>query len=299
MSDVVKNTIFSDAQYLDRVQALLGQSTDRLSAGTRILAPSDDPKGVGDSEKFTGQNRRVQAALTNVQNGQSMQQTKSGMLTTLGDIVSRMSELATMATDPTKSSSDISLYQTEFSQLQEQLRGTIGGTTAEIGGTTSITQPSGMFNGTELFGPVPGGTSVTVGASSTDTVTMPETNLRTGSMLSLMQQDNSGNFTFSLSSANALTTINDALSQVSVSQATVGAVSRRFDLLSTTLSQQSQDLTKAVSDIQDVNVATESTRLAKLQTLSQAATAMLAQANQAPQAVLGLLNTATIPGASH
>jgi flagellin-like hook-associated protein FlgL len=51
----------------------------------------------------------------------------------------------------TKNASDVSLYQKEFSALQEQLRQTIGGSTALIGGTEDVNTPLGQFNGLKLF----------------------------------------------------------------------------------------------------------------------------------------------------
>ncbi len=297
MSNLVKSASLNEAQYLDRIQQLLTQSTDRLSSGSRITSPADDPAGVGEVSKYTAQNLRQQSALTNIQNGQSLVQATTGDLSTLNQVVTRMSELATLAQDPMKNATDIANYQSEFQSLQQQLRDTIGGTTAEIGGTADISQPAGMFNGFTLFGPNSGGTVVTTGDSSGDTITIPETNLRTGSLLALMQQDSSGNFTLSVTSASALSDATAGITQISNATASVASAGTAFDIASANLTQTSQDLTNVIGSIQNVDVAAESTRQSKLQTLSQAATAMLAQANEGPQAVLGLLTAQTIPGA--
>ena len=52
---------------------------------------------------------------------------------------------------------------------------------------------------------------------------------------------------------------------------------------------EGQNITSAVSNILDVDVASETTRLSKYQMLTQGGTAMIAQANTLPQLVLQLL----------
>src|SRR5215218_2710844 len=141
------------ARNLNHSQEMLGRSLTRLSSGSKIVNPSDDAAGLAVSEKLDAQNRRVQAATTNVQNAVSYIQTADGFMSGMTKILSRMSELAILAKDVTKNTSDIDLYQQEFTALQEQLRATIGGDTSEIGGTADVGTPLGAFNSITLFGP--------------------------------------------------------------------------------------------------------------------------------------------------
>jgi flagellin len=139
------------ARNLNRSQEMLGRSLNRLSSGSKIVNPSDDAAGLAVSEKLDAQNRRVKAATTNVENAVSYVQSTDGFMSGMTKILSRMSELAILAKDVTKNSTDVALYGKEFSALQDQLRQTIGGTAAQIGGT-AITTPLGQFNGIKLFG---------------------------------------------------------------------------------------------------------------------------------------------------
>ncbi len=277
------------ARDLSRAQTLLGRSLNRLSSGSKIVDPSDDPAGLGVSQKLGAQNQRLSAAATNIQNAVSYTQAADGMMSSLSDLVSRLSELAVMADDPTKSPSDVALYQQEFTSLQDQLRATIGGTTDQIGGTVAVTSPLGTFNGIELFGPNPKGYQVALGSSPAQTMTIPETNLRSGAMLALIQQDSTGAYTLNLSTADAGATINDAIQQLASGRASLGASQSRLELAASGVEVQSQNLQAAISQISDVDVAAESTQLAKYNILVQAGTSMLAQANLAPQTVLKLL----------
>ena len=279
----------SDAKSLGRVNDLLAQSLNRLSSGTRISDPAMDPVGVGSIAQLEAKNKRAQAATTNVQNAASYVQSSFGFISGINDTIQRMSELSQAATDPTKTAVDLSLYQTEFKELQDQLRQTIGGTTAEIGGTTGVTTPQGMFNGLVLFGANPTGISIAAGSTAGETINIPQTNLRTGDTLELFKQDASGNYTLSVTDANAAQKISDALSDVINKGSVLGAIDSRLQFAASSLTVESQNISAALTRIQDVDVARESTQLSKFNLLMQSGTAMLSQANQSPQAVLQLL----------
>jgi flagellin len=285
----VRNQTLADAQKLGRIHELLGKSLSRLSSGVRITSPSSDPAGVGSIGKLEGEHKRSKAASVNVQNASSLVQSSVGFLASMGDIVTRMSELAALSSDGLKSASDISLYQTEFKQLQDQLRLTIGGTTAEIGGTTAVNAPLGSFNGNPLYGPNAAGISIASSPHSGENIIIPETNLRDGAMLGIIQQDASGNYLLSATSLTATTQLDGALDEIANERSVLGGVGSRLEFAAGTLTVASQNITSAVSRIQDTDVATESTRLSKLNILLESGTAMLSQANQAPQAVLKLL----------
>ncbi len=285
----INNQTMNDAVALGRVNDLLSRSLNRLSSGTRITDPAIDPVGVGRIGQLEAKEKRAQAASTNVQNAASYVQANVGIMSSMSTMLLRMSELTQNAADPTKSASDLSLYQDEFSQLQLQLRQTIGGTTAEIGGTTDINKPQGMFNGLVLFGPNPAGLSISSGTDSSENIVIPQTNLRQGATLDLIKQDASGNFTLSVTDPTANQKLSDVITEVSNATSVMGGVDSRLQFANDSLSVESQNISAALSSIQDVDVAQESTQLTKYNLLLQSGTAMLSQANQSPQAVLKLL----------
>ena len=277
------------ARDLARTQELLNRSLNRLSSGSKLVDPSDDPSGLGVAQKFTAQSQRVSAATTNIQNAVSYTQAADGMMSSLSDVLARMSELAALSQDPTKNSADIALYESEFKSLQDQLRATIGGTTAEIGGAADVADPLGTFNGVVLFGPNPNGYQVVIGETAGQTMNIPESNLRSGAALAVITQDAAGQYTLSLGDPGVAATLSAAIQQVAGSRAALGASQTRLALAAAGLQVQGENLQSAISRINDVDVATESTQLAKYNILVQAGTAMLAQANLAPQAMLKLL----------
>ena len=277
------------ARNLNHSQEMLGRSLARLSSGSKIVNPSDDAAGLAVSEKLDAQSMRVKAAGTNVQNAISYVQTADGFMSGMTKILSRMSELGILAKDVTKNTSDVDLYQQEFVALQDQLRATIGGPTSEIGGTADIDTPLGAFNGITLFGSNPTGRSVTIGQAVGQSMTISESNLRTGSMLDVISQDGAGAYNLTATDPDAIQKITDAIQHVATQRATLGASQSRLELASTTLQVENENLSSAISRIRDVDVAEESTQYARYNILVQSGTAMLAQANQTPQSVLKLL----------
>ncbi len=277
------------ARQLNRSQDMLGRALTRLSSGSKIVTPSDDAAGLAVSEKLDAQNGRVKAATTNVQNAVSYVQTADGFMSGMTKILSRMSELAILAKDVTKNTTDVQLYQQEFSALQDQMRATIGGSTSEIGGTTGVSTPLGAFNGITLFGSNAAGMTVTIGQAVGQDMTIKQSNLRQGNTLDIINQDSSGNYSLSLTDPNAIADITGAIQQIATERATLGASQSRLEVAATTLQVEYENLASAISRIRDVDVAEESTSYAKYNILVQSGTAMLAQANQTPQTVLKLL----------
>ena len=277
------------ARHLNQSQEMLGRSLTRLSSGSKIVNPSDDAAGLAVSEKLAAQNLRVKAAGTNVQNAVSYVQTADGFMSGMTKILSRMSELAILAKDVTKNTTDVALYQKEFTALQDQLRATVGGTSGVMGGTADISSPLGAFNGISLFGSSTTGLVVTIGQAVGQEMTIPPSDLQAGTMLGIMQQNASGVYDLNITTVDAIAQITGAIQQVATERATLGASQSRLELAATTLSVESENLSSTISRIRDVDVAEESTQFAKYNILVQAGTAMLAQANQTPQSVLKLL----------
>ena len=271
----------SAARNLNHSQEMLNKSLGRLSSGSKIVQPSDDAAGLAVSEKLQAQNRRLDAAATNVQNAMSYIQTADGFMSSMSKVVTRMSELSMMAKDVTKNAGDVALYQQEFQALQQQLSDTIGGGT--------LAAPLGTFNGIALFGPNATGLSVTIGEGAGQTMTIAETNLQDGAMNAILAQGAPPAFDVTVTTANVATLVVAAIQDIATERAILGSAQSRLDVAATTLSVESQNLEAAISRIRDVDVATESTQFAKNNILVQSGTAMLAQANQLPQSVLKLL----------
>jgi flagellin len=257
----------SSASLLATSSANLAKSLQRLSSGSKIVSPEDDAAGLGESMKFTAQSSRIGAASDNVSNATSYTQTQDGFLQQVGNALDRMSELAVSAQDVTKTDTDRSLYNAEYTQLASYITSTA----------------SKDFNGVSLFDN--NAKAVTIDSDAT-TWAMGVVNLGAGAYTGATTGQTIGTTTGAIA---ALTAVKTAITQLASDRGTVGANEARLSYTNDTLTVQKTNIDAANSQISDVDVATESTNYAKLNILVQSGTAMLAQANTMPQSVLKLL----------
>lgn len=258
----------SAASNLQTSTDMLSKSLSRLSSGSKIVNPADDAAGLAVASRLDAQIKRLAAAKSNVGNAISFTQTQDGYLKKVAKAYDRMSELAILAQDVTKSDADRSLYNSEFTQLQAYVSNTA----------------SREFNGVSLFST----TSLNVTIDSEGgTFTMNGIDLSVGQYANATA--GSTNISTTASAVTALDHVKTAITQLASDRANIGAYQSRLNFTAEQLMVSKENLSAASSVIQDVNVAEESTQYARYNILVQSGTAMLAQANQLPQSVLRLL----------
>lgn len=285
MSVVINtNSAATSAAYnLSSTNVNLQRSLNRLSSGSRINSSADDAGGLAVSMKMSASIRRTDATLSNVNNSLAFLQTQDGVLKTADKILNRMSELSTLAQDVTKTTSDLSLYNTELDQLKGQLNLMVGE----------------KFNGINLFssGASAGATmdtsstlTVVTSHDGAQTVGITQADLESVSA-SVGSDANSGMDISTYAGATAaVATIQSAIQNLATIRANNGAEQSRLTFAADMLAVNKTNLEAANSRIIDVDVADESTKLARFNILQQAGTAMLAQANQSSQSILRLIS---------
>ncbi|ORU94264.1 MAG: hypothetical protein A6F70_08140 [Cycloclasticus sp. symbiont of Bathymodiolus heckerae] len=87
----------------------------------------------------------------------------------------------------------------------------------------------------------------------------------------------------------ALVSVTSALSTISTSRASLGAIQNRFESVVSSIQTTSENLSAARSRIRDADFAEETAALTRAQILQQAGVSILSQANSLPQNVLALL----------
>jgi flagellin len=289
MSVVINtNSAATTAAYnLSNTNVNLQRSLNRLSSGSRINSSYDDAGGLAVSMKMSASIRRTDATLANVNNSLSFLQTQDGVIKTADKVLSRMSELATLAQDVTKSTSDLALYNTELTQLKGQLNLML----------------DEKFNGINLFdaGATPNASGQAFDTASTLTVVTSHDGAQT---IGITQVD-LNQIVFDITDPTsttvmeigsntgaqaAVTTIQAAIQNLATLRANNGAEQSRLTFAADMLAVNKTNLEAANSRILDVDVADESTKLARFNILQQAGTAMLAQANQSTQSILRLIS---------
>ena len=262
-------TAMAAARNLTYSQDNLSTSLSRLSSGSKIIQPADNAAGLAVSSRLDAQIKRLDAAKSNLSNAVSFMQTQDGYLQKIGKALDRMSELAMMAQDMTKSDSDRALYQQEFVQMQDYISNTA----------------SKEFNGVSLF------SNAVLGITTDDLGTMfsmDGVDLTTTSYTAATDPS-TVNVNTTTAAATALVGIRAAISSLAADRANIGAYQSRVNHTIEQLQVSKENLTAATSRIKDVDVAEEATEFARYNILVQSGTAMLAQANSVPQNVLKLL----------
>jgi len=259
----------SAARLLSDSSSMLQKSLARLSSGSKITSPEDDAAGLAVSTRFDAQINRISAANSNVGNAISYAQTQDGFLQKVGKALDRMSELATLSQDVTKTDTDRGMYNTEYQKL----------------GTYVTDLSSKNFNGVTLFD---GNALGVTTDSDASTVSMNALSFKPGAGTTY----NTANTDTVDTLANAQTALRDvklAIDTLANDRANVGANISVLSSYQDQLSVLKINLSQATSRIKDVDVADESTKYARFNILVQSGTAMLAQANQSTQGVLKLL----------
>ena len=294
----------------------LQKSLSRLSSGRRIVNSSDDAGGLAVSMKMAAAQKRTEATAVNLRNIQSYLDTQDGAFKIADKVLSRMSELTTLARDVTKNSGDVENYDKEFQNLQSQLTslGTekfngvslfaaniTGSTftvpTSEDGSQNTSVTKSSMDADPWVSMMVKGfntattssGTTVYIPVGSTDGYALndPFTPIPVGTSTTT-SVSSSGTLTYD-NSDEFVIVVQQALQQLADMRAQNGAEMSRVNFAQDLLNINAINLEAANSRIIDVDVAAESSQLARFQILQQAGTAMLAQANTSQQSLVRLL----------
>lgn len=262
------NTSSTLAAYnLQKSSDLLQKSLARLSSGNRIATTSDDAGGVAVAMKLSAAVKRTQATSTNVANALSLLQVQAGSMKSAAAVLDRLSELATLSGDVTKSSQDLQNYSTEYSALISELD----------------TLSSDSFNGVALFSTGGGKLKVYISQDGQQTMGISQHDLTSVYNTVADIADIT-----SATGAN-LSAVTAAIQDLATKMATNGAESSRVQFALDSLNVNQVNLEAALSRIQDVDVATETAKLARANILVQAGAAMLTQANASQSIALKLL----------
>lgn len=253
----------------------LNTSFERLSSGFRINRAADDAAGLQITDRMTTQINGLNQAVNNANDAISLTQTAEGALGETTNALQRIRQLAVQSQNGINSQADRDALQKEVSALK-----------TEISRISTDTQ----FNKTDIL---TGGYSAVflVGANSGQNISV---NLSApGNGLGGFSATGLGINALSVSSASgasaALATLDTALSAVGGARADLGALTNRFQSTIRNLSNISENMSSARSQILDTDFAKETANLTRNQIIQQASTTVLSQANQRPQSALQLL----------
>lgn len=252
--------------------AELSKSLEKLSSGRKINKAADDAAGMAILQKMDAQIRGLNQASRNAMDAISLIQTAEGAMAEINNILQRMRELAVQSANATNTNDDRTQIQHEIDQLVEEIDRISGATEFN-----TMTLLDGSFDvDNELV--------FQVGANEGQSIEL-SINALDSSELEVQNID----VTTPTNAGSAITTIDDAIDKLLTERSKLGAIQNRLDHIINNLTTSSENLTAALSRIEDADMALEMSSYTKNNIILQAAQAMLAQANQMPQGVLQLL----------
>jgi len=250
---------------LSRAAETIGRSLGRLPAEAK---PSDSGPAPAAASRFDGQAASVKGATSGVQQAVSRLQSADQQLGAFGGMIDRLRDLAAQANAGGNNRFDLARVQREFTALQDRLRQSVGGPTAEIGGTRDVAADSGRFDGRDLFG---GGTGPTVplDPAGNDTLTLPVANLRDGATGALIAQDTAGRFRLNATDSAAAEILARAAGELTGERAVLGPVQTRLERASARLQIEGENLASALPPLTDPAAVAAATRFARFEILAQ------------------------------
>ena len=283
---------------INKSNASLSQSMERLATGNRINSSADDAAGKQIANRMQTQSDGMAMAQRNIADATAMLQTADSMFDEMNDILGRMDELATQAANGTYSDDDRAAMQSEFDELGQEMSDMLQNTTN--GGTNLFnTSASGLFTSAS-------GVTFQVGSQSSDQITInissQVTQLATdlGTLSAAFSGDfgadgsggtaASGTELLTLESANAtISAVQNVMGEVGSIQSTLGATMNRLSSTATNLQSMQDNTEVAIGNIMDTDYATEASNMSKQQVLMQTGITMLKQANSMSGMVSSLL----------
>lgn len=244
-----------------------GKSSEKLSSGFRINRAADDAAGLSISETMRAQIKGMNQGMRNTQDGISMVQAAEGAMNEVSDMLTRMKELATQASNGTYSTDDIAAIQLEYAALGEEI---------------ARNADNFSFNGIKLLDGSANNVTIQTAGSDADAIVLDMSGINLTTLTF-------GAITDQASGATERATVDAAITSVNTARSTLGAYQNRLEHAFNNTSVNAENLQAAESRVRDTDMAAEMMKYTKFNILQQASTAMLAQANQAPQGVLQLL----------
>ncbi len=257
------SSINAQRQLFD-VNDRLNTSFERLSSGFRINSAADDAAGLQISDRLTSQVEGLNQAVRNANDAISLAQTAEGAISEITTSLQRIRQLSIQSQNGINSSAD---------RLALRIA-----TDTQFGNVNIL---DGNFSASFL-----------VGANAGQTISV---NLSTGNLGSITGFSTAGlgidgdSVETASGAAALLSAVDAAISGVGGVRADLGALQNRFQSTIRNLSNISENLSAARSQIRDTDFAAETAELTRNQIIQQASVSVLSQANQRPQTALSLL----------
>lgn len=243
-------------QNLNQLSNLFNQ----LASGSRITKAADDAAGSAVASALNADAVVSDVGARNAGDAISATNIADSAMSQIGNIATRMQELAAEASNGTYSDQQRAALQNEYSQLGQEAQ--------RIASTTE-------FNGNQLL--QGGGFTAQVGSGSGSE---SRVNVPNADLASMISSVTSTNISTQASAQNAMNAVNNFSSALSSAQGSYGSSQARLEQAGSLASSRALTDRSASSRITDLDMAKGVADMTAANIRAQAGTAFLAQANK-------------------
>ncbi len=264
----------SSSDALNRTSNTLAANLARLSSGNRINRASEDVASLAVGTALSSEVVTLRSALGNASQGTSLLQVADGGLAQQVDILQRQKALATQASSGQLDDASRSALNQEFQALSAELN--------RIAGTTNFNGVNLLDGSSALAGAA---LNFTVGSQASDSISVAIPDTSTTAIFGGASVD----IATQTSATSALSTLDNALTSLTSTRASVGAFQSRFDAADSTIRSAINNQEAARSTLLDTDIGAESTATAAALVQQQAAIATQAQTKKLGSGLLRLI----------
>jgi flagellin len=297
---------------LGKTNSALSSTQQRLGTGFRVNSAADDAAGLQIATRLNAQSRGMAVAMRNTSDAVSMLQTAEGAFNEMTEVLQRMKDLATQASNDTNASSDLKAMQAEYDELGKELANIVKNTkyagTNLFSSGTAVDGTGGKFSAAVTF---------QIGSSAEEVLTLDvSTKLEAlgtaltntaadgvdgGMSFAYANPDDAGqelakgdaadpDEVFTNENANGtITFVEKALDAVGELRALFGANINRLEHTTNNLANMKDNTDMSRGRIMDADFASESANMSKNSMLLQSGISMLKQSNQMSGLVMSLI----------
>ncbi|GKX50167.1 flagellin N-terminal helical domain-containing protein [Budvicia aquatica] len=272
-------SIFTNASSMASTNALnksnnaLATAMERLGTGKRINSAADDAAGLQIATRLQAQSNGMGVAQRNISDATAMLQTAEGAFDEVTNIMHRMKDLATQASNGTNTDKDLTSMQSEFKELGTELGNIMGNTS---------------YSGDKLFTKLGTAVDFQIGASSSEKMTL-DISADLEKVTDRTTDLGTASIATGAAASTMIDTLNSALDEVSTVRSSLGANINRLGHTSNNLSNMKDNTDVAIGNIMDADFAAEASSMTRNQMLSQTSMSMLKQSNSMSGMVMSLL----------
>ncbi|MDK7438958.1 flagellin [Bacillus paranthracis] len=237
---------------------------ERLSTGKRLNHASDDPANIAIVTRMHASANSMRVLIRNNEDTISMLRTAEAALQTVTNILQLMRDLAVQSATGTNSDENRNFLDKEFQALSEQID---------------------YINKVTEFNDIPQFDEKGLPIILHDTTYT----IRSTKQAPPLSKQKDIKISTEQEAKAAINKIENALHNVLLHRANLGAMINRLHFNIENLNSQSTALTDAASRIEDADMAQEMSDFLKFKLLTEVALSMVSQANQIPQMVYKLL----------